>query len=252
MASFKQQLAASCCVLMGCMFASCDKEKTYDKNEIPLDGIVARYLCDNMEGLDESSNGLNLSNSGVTLTEDRFGNDNKAYLFNGSSSFSLLNQELNNQSESQTISLWLKTSSLNSEGFGGLIFGITTIGLTGGTGSRFNVSMKNGIIKCAYGDGYNAEDNTWNELISSQSTFNDSQWHHVVFASKGDDSTAFLTIDGEIAAFTTWSRSNNNRITPLNVFMGGKENNYFTGCIDDVIFYGRALTLEEIMSLYKY
>ena len=55
-------------------------------NYVPANGLVGWWPF-NGNANDESGSGNNGTNNGAILTNDRFGNANKAYTFNGSSSY---------------------------------------------------------------------------------------------------------------------------------------------------------------------
>src|ERR1700733_10715107 len=76
---------------------------------VPKDSLVAWYPF-NGNANDESGNGNNGTNYGATLTTDRFGDSNKAYYFNGTSSYiSGLLSSIKLKNTGITISLWLKS-----------------------------------------------------------------------------------------------------------------------------------------------
>ena len=70
----------------------------------PTNGLVAYYPF-NGSANDESGNGYNGTVNGATLTTDRFGNSNKAYAFNGTSSWIGGNADQYPTNE-RTVSLW--------------------------------------------------------------------------------------------------------------------------------------------------
>ena len=56
--------------------------------QIPTEGLIAHYPF-NGNANDESGYGNDGTVNGATLTEDRFGKSNSAYIFNGTSSNSI-------------------------------------------------------------------------------------------------------------------------------------------------------------------
>ena len=78
------------------------------------DGLVAYYPF-NGDANDESGNLNNGIVNGATLTEDRFGNQNSAYNFDGTSDYIRLpHQKINIFQPSFSISLWIKPTSFPS------------------------------------------------------------------------------------------------------------------------------------------
>ena len=100
------KLIASTVVLIF-LFYSCDK-----KQLVPEIGSgLAGHYPFNGNATDESGSGLNGTEQGATLTDDRFGTANSAYTFDGSPSYISLPSEFDFQARS--ISLWLKALATN-------------------------------------------------------------------------------------------------------------------------------------------
>lgn len=212
-------------------------------------GLVAYYPF-NGNSNDESGNSYDLINYGAELTTDRNGNCESAYSFMGNSGLILSNQILHNQSEAQSISLWFKTDNLNSVSYGGILFGILG-SLPPGSGSRFVISIKDGVIRGSYGDEY-GDDESWAHTLSSDAIiFSNNSWHHIVLVSNGDNSTISLYADAVLIGTLDLAKSNNNVSGSLDIKCGGdKPENYYVGVIDDIRLYNRAITQQEIFELY--
>ena len=88
----------------------------------------------------------------------------------------------------------------------------------------------------------------------STATITDSNWHHVAVTRKnnGADTTVTFYIDGVSSGATTVNTNNYGTATlPIRL---GKESSglsSFDGVLDDIRFYGRALTGAEIAQLYN-
>lgn len=218
-----------------------------NRNEIPLDGIQACYTCSNTTN-DVSGNDYHFMDPGLEYGTDRKNNTEETFIFSGSIGLKLVSQVFNNQSEPQSISLWFKTVSANSVDYGGLIFGILGVE-TAGTASRFEISMKEGIVRAGYGDEWG--DEKWNESLESEETYNDDTWHHLVFISNGDNQMAYLNIDNEVVESRGLVKSNHDVVNNIEFKIGGdKVENYFTGVVDELIYYHRALTSDEVRSIF--
>ena len=189
-------------------------------------GLVAYYPF-NGNSNDESGNSYDLINYSAELTIDRYGNCESAYRFMGNSGLMLTNQILQNQSEAQSISLWFKTDNLNSVSYGGILFGILG-SFAPGFGSRFIISIKDGVIRGSYGDEY-GDDESWAQTLSSDALiFNNDSWHHVVLVSNGDSSTISLYSDAALIGTLDLIKSNNNVGGSLDIKCGGdKPENYY-------------------------
>ena len=88
--------------------------------QIPTNGLVAYYPF-NGNANDESGSGNNGTVNGATLTTDRFGNPNSAYLFNGINNYIIIPNVIINPNSSGTISLWFNLNNLYP-GYGGSYF----------------------------------------------------------------------------------------------------------------------------------
>lgn len=219
-----------------------------DIKEYPEDGIVAHYKGDG-NGNDNGPNGYDLSGY-MAYSADRDGNGTSAFFCDGNNGLTLADQSFPNQSEPQSMSLWFRTSSPNSIDYGGTLFGAFGVQTNGG-GSRFLLSIKDGIVRATYGDEL-GDDNKWGEHLNSSETYHDNIWHHVVFISKGDYKLASLFIDGQLLDSRILTKQNNNIVNNIELKLGGdKVQNYFDGEIDDLILYNRALGTEEVLRLFN-
>ncbi|NBV09794.1 MAG: hypothetical protein EBS09_11940, partial [Flavobacteriia bacterium] len=79
---------------------------------VPANGLVGWWPF-NGNANDESGNGNNGTVNGATLTQDRFGNGNQAYSFDGVDDYFDVGI---NQMDSFTVSLWIKNNSFSSTG----------------------------------------------------------------------------------------------------------------------------------------
>src|SRR5258706_6951163 len=78
-------------------------------------GLVAYYPF-NGNADDASGNGNNGTVNGATLVQNRFGNPNAAYCFDGVSNFINFTSVPATQVDNWSIVAWLKPASLNQEG----------------------------------------------------------------------------------------------------------------------------------------
>jgi hypothetical protein len=95
----------------------------------------------------------------------------------------------------------------------------------------------------------NGAGSTTNVITSK--TFNDGNWHHVVFVRSGSNLTIY--VDGMVAASgtkTTFTFNNANAFAIGNaaVSVSGQ---YFTGKIDDVRVYRYGLTQKQVLDIYN-
>jgi len=207
-------------------------------NQLPTNlqnGLVAYYpFCGNPN--DVSGNGVNMINNGAVLTNDRFGNANSAYAFDGASSTmtipysSALASLVNNFS----VSIWIK-NSLPAVHLGAHILykaGDFSIGINGDNTISF---ASQGIAN----------------LLSSNTVLVNT-WTHVVYTKSGN--TNLVYINGVLDNSSVTNLTLNNHIGQ-NMLVGvaaagGYGGAYrFLGSFNQLMFYNRVLTACEVLQL---
>ncbi len=190
---------------------------------------------------DESGNGNNGTVNGATLTSDRNGNPNAAYFFNGINDNILINPSSSlDINTSITISAWVK-----SDNFTGYIFWRGSnlpahepysIGAGGGLlGFRRDVS-----------DG-----NTTNLVQASSATLNTTEFHHIVGVFDNASNYQSIYVDGVLVQQVVLSGTISYTTSACSNMVGNAINGFpFTGEIDDIGIWNRALTQTEIATLY--
>ena len=174
---------------------------------------------------------------GATLTSNRFGVANSAYLFNGSSSYIDLGRPTNLQFQSNfTLSAWCLFS-------GGSLENPRIISYCWGQGYEL-LTQGNGSSRAFEFISGNYDFNT-------TSSYSQSVWRAVTLVYT--NGTGYFYVNGAFAgsgtnpppiAFTdNLHIGNNPGATPYQ--------DYWGGCIDDVRFYNRALSSIEVSQLYK-
>ena len=209
-------------------------------------GLVASYDF-NGNANDLSSNGNNGTINGATLTTDRFGNANSAYLFNGSSSYiDVMNSSSLNFSNniSFSISSWIKLSGSNSN-YSGIVSKMDN----SGNGYQFIVGNNSVLNKLAteFGQG-----GTGVSLEGNQN-LNDGNWHNVIFIADRIANTISFYVDNNLDIQTTSanvSLANIDNTFNLKIGVDRTLAYYFNGKMDDIKIYNKALTTCEIDSLY--
>ena len=209
--------------------------------------IVAKY---DFNGNADDGSG-NLNNGivhGATLTEDRYGIPNNAYLFDGNDYIDIpFWDSFNFGEEDFAISMWIKTTSTSSTGM--LIQ----------KGSRGEYNSPQYWVRTP--DSYldrNIAFLTSNANPPSPYCYTDSidiadgEWHHIV--AQRSEKLLELYFDCHLVS------SNQDIFRDINddvgVFIGAQHphpgtnsiHNYFNGSIDDVIFFSDNLSLNEIQA----
>lgn len=205
--------------------------------QVPTNGLLFYYPF-NGNTNDVSGNNINANAKNLTLTSDRFGKPNSAYLFNGTnSSMDAYLANYPQTTNSRTITGWFKAQepvAIPSEYY----FTIASYGAVAD-------SFKMNLYKKGYFDVYFEK-----QLFASQENYFNNQW--TFFAMVYDDNTKTTSLyinnvladKGTVTSFTKGFSS---------ICSIGKNNgtNYFEGALDDLGLWNRALTPNELTDLYN-
>ena len=184
----------------------------------------------------------------ATPTEDRCGQDKKAYFFNGNS---YLDTGINSKTviendNSFTVAFWVKPEKSNEHQ--------TIVGSyyrKGKTELRFYIATHKGGWLWGYGD-------KTNETLS-QHPVTANVWSHIGFVYNHDKKEIYIYLNGEEKSY---SFSGTSVMPDLNVYIGARRRSddqasstshdtYFEGAIDEVLIWKEALDIEKMKSLYK-
>jgi len=212
---------------------------------VPKNGLLGWWPF-NGNAIDETNNGNNGTVYGATLTTDRFGLQNSAYSFDGKSS--KIDIPTNSQFDVQsfTFSVWVYRKG----GGSGQI--ISKTNWTNATGESYTIHIEDSYLsldlkknsKCIGGTG-------WNRFTIDKPTSFDNQWQQVVVTYDGVSYKYY--INGGFVAFGTFQG-------PIDVCPGGQVRfgawwqnnaNYFSGKLDDIGIWSRALDAIEVSNLYN-
>jgi hypothetical protein len=208
------------------------------------DGLVAHYPFNgNANNVKGNYNG---TVNGATLTKGRDNVSNTAYLFGGT-----LATGIQNVSDNHYINFG--TGMLSGDGEFSIMMWINTTSSAishilqkrdSSINGEYIVELKNnGKIRFwTYGGGYK-----W--TVTSSSAVNDGNWHHLVLVQKNNGGQMYL--DGSLDQTDNSSGKVNLGLT-LKTYMGGDlrdYNSYYSGKVDDLRIYSRALSASEIQTL---
>ena len=210
-------------------------------------GLVGQYdFSGNANDL--SANNYNGTVNGATLTTDRFGNANSAYIFNGTSDYISVNSApLTNYP--YTISAWIKLNTIDNTGKP--IIGLGELGT-------------NNLKKCYFDPTYG---NTGKpsigvggacDITSTSNVVTTGVWTHMVVTVSSYSSSS-VTFYVNNVAYTQNTTAGTNVPFPLNNAGftigshkgGGSAFSYFSGVLDDIRIYNRVLTACDVDSLYN-
>ena len=205
-------------------------------------GLVAYYPF-NGNANDESGNANHGNVNGPNLTMDRFGNQNKSYQFNGSGDYIEVPDHATLRPSQITLSAWIKRGSLT-----GSILGKTNFPNASNEQYALHIVSGKPLISikqnsnCSPGNGW---------YMSNQEESNESNnWQHI--AGTFDGKLLKIYLDGKL------KKSVLRPVDKVDSCVGGNlqigrwwsgDRMYFSGSIDDIRIYNRALTEEEILIL---
>ena len=206
--------------------------------QINLDSLLIGYWPFNGNATDESGNGNDGTVYGATLTVDRFGNANSAYSFDGTNDYISANPVLPISNQDRSISIWFNTTSASGSN-GWYVNTMTSWGSPSDNNLCSAAVYKAELMFNAFGVSYS---------VYTGQIVNDSNWHNTVITYDGEILKVFLDTV-EVA-----SESRNLNTVNSSFYIGrrvGQDNQFMDGLIDDIRLYSRALSSEEIDSLYK-
>ncbi len=221
-------------------------------------GIISKY---NFEGdaldLVGSNHGIVI---GATPSDDRFGNPNSAYYFDGLNDYiEILNSPtLNFQATDDfSISVWVNVDSIQYDIRGNNNEIIGKWNTYKSTGYPFAIRYWNNYAPSdnqqrIFSLRYDSENCGHNPLITADCAITSGEWHHLVLIKSG--STLLYYQDGILLGTATDNTSltcNTQNSNPIYIGKRDLNTRYFTGFIDDLVFYNRALSADEVNMLFS-
>lgn len=203
---------------------------------VPTDGLVGWWPF-NSNADDESGNGNHGIVTGATLTEDRFGFANSSYSFNGAEYITINNALLPATPTSFTISAWFSSNTLD-----GMIISDRGSDINW---FKYMVGLNANVLKAG---NYSSGCNNPQALTSP---YADNQWNHVVTVKDFQSGIHTLYLNGTLVAqenLLCYHSSTNG--TSIGRWVGITTDGYYEGLIDDIGFWNRALTPDEITALH--
>jgi sugar lactone lactonase YvrE len=219
---------------------------------LPTNGLVAWYPF-NGNANDESGNGNHGNNNGAILVYDRYGVNNSAYSFDGSTH--ILTNNAGPVGTGITLSFWYKSTQnymMQTISYGSTAWG-------GYFGAYLNHYSAQTTGPC-YGPSLTNAGTLINR--NAEGTI-DSNWHHavIIIPTNAQDLTDVITYkDGiqltEICSYANYGAPspNINSGNPIKIGGGwysGYPYNDFNGQLDDIGFWNRVLTPSEITQLFN-
>lgn len=186
----------------------------------------------NGNAMDESGNNLHGTVNGATLSEDRFGNLESAYYFDGNDIITINHNDLLNSEEALSISVWIKPDLQQNA----MILGKSNYI----TATNYLLRTKStGYLQFEYKNFANSND----------TPLEVDEWNHIAVVSQLDNSKQ-IYVNGILASHTEAASPYG---TVSNVLTIGARPGaeYFRGYIDDLIIFKAALSEAEVLSLFN-
>ncbi len=200
-------------------------------------GDLVAYYPFNGNSQDESGFEHHGTVSGAKLTEDRFGNPNRAYLFNGiSDNIKVQNSDKLNFQDAISVSFWMKVGTFYEREAHPLSHGSWE--------NRWKISITDKHVRWTVKTTDGIKD------LDSHTELTLGTFYHVVALYDGADFEVY--IDGELDAFSSFSGQI--LTTTIDLMIGqvlpNNPNYNFNGVLDDIRIYNYALPVSEIVELY--
>ena len=177
---------------------------------------------------DESWHGNTATLFGATWTAGKYG---QGLAFNGSNQY-VTGKDIDFPSGPFTLTGWFKTSV---PGPGKILSKYLS-----STNQIYVMVLANGRVIAGFYDG-----NDWQEVRTSQS-YSDNNWHH--FALVVTTTTVELFIDGVSRGTDTHDNSIPVNNVLWNIGRNANSSQYFTGSLDEIKLYNKALTPAEVIT----
>ena len=210
-------------------------------------GLVAYYPFDGNAN-DESGLGNHGVVSNAVLGEDRLGNSNSAYYFNGTDAGVLVsdNLALRSLGSNYTFSVWMKYASFPTRDS-------TYLFKSAGGGSQVKWNFFHHIQAGPYGIGllqYKTRGGPMSVWCFDHPISTD-HWHMLTFSATGTN--CFIAVDGVVVSVQAGNTALPDT-TGIQLSIGGDEPNggthWFHGLMDEVRIYNRSLSSNEVWELY--
>ncbi len=217
-------------------------------SQIPQDSLLLYYPF-NGNAEDLSSNNFDGTVNGANLVQDRFGNANSAYYFDGTNDYI----ELPNVSQLKpglniSISFWAKLESLNQ--LDNQFF--STSSSSHYSGCTFNTtSTGTGGLNIGYGDNLGGSNSSYRRSKHAEVGFTIGSWYHIVGIFRGPTDMD-IYVDGVL--YSGFYSGTGGSIGYSNVAGAiGKASpiHFYWGTLDDFAYYNKSLTYCEVQELYN-
>lgn len=200
------------------------------------DGLVAYYSFTGNAN-DSSGNGYDGTVVGATLANDKFGNSDSSYYFDGSGDYVDIGDQAGLEGfGAVTISAWINPGLMGNDSYN-----------IAGKEFVYRIDFLQSKIRFLTGNDWGGS------LLTTSQSISNNAWHHIV--ATYDGSTKLVYIDNVVDP-TTITTSGSLNASAKEVSIGGHKQfdtwgHFFRGNIDEVRIYDRALSQAEVTQLYN-
>jgi len=228
--------------------SSIDGNLTYQKPyaEYRFEETTGDTIYDNIGNIDGT-----LFN--VTRTTDRFGRENNALSFNGTSSYATLDNNISSNLDEITVSTWINPTGsgyqriINTRGRG-----------AGGSYAGWQLMINNVSSNWDIYSGIDDAQSNYKSCSNCGSLYAQNNWYNVIMSYKDNQDLNFYIngiLDASVPIGTYGSISNS-----LPVAIGaaiayngvvGTYDHFFNGKMDDILIFDEAIDQEDVSKLYN-
>lgn len=264
-----EALCITLCVLFLILTGCTEKEKDDTSESVNLNSGLVAYYPFSGNANDQSGNGHHGTVNGATLTADRQSSSDQAYSFDGTDDYIDVphNGQLEGMTSGLTLAAWFKTSSTQSQfviSKGGIVRNgsitddVYHLGFKLLSSSMFP-SQVDGAIQGFVADKRQLDFASM-YIAGSSKVVTDGNWHHVAFI--WDKPNLKIYVDGQEDSNLVYYDNKSTNSESLNsvtasLSIGANYNKdsgnytvFFSGSIDEVRIYNRALNASEVSQLY--
>jgi hypothetical protein len=217
---------------------------------VPTNGLVAYYPF-NGNANDASGNGNNGTVNGATLTTDRNGNANSAYLFNGTSNNIGINNPFMGGIQVSSFSLYTRIKTIGSPSSGSA-YNIWGKSFSWGE-INFGVDSNN-TVYIVWANSNNG--NTYTHIQTTSSIIPNT-WYDVIITFQNSEVKIYFNATNQASidyygtnSLANFAQDSNSNKIGSRIF-GGQTVQYFNGVIDDFGVWNRALSQQEVTTIYN-
>lgn len=205
------------------------------------DGLVAYYPF-NGNADDASGNGNDGIVDGAILSEDRFGNPNSAYIFDGIDVW-IYTQSVDQALTEKTMSAWVKLNDVSQQGGG-----VVSLETPEADPNFDSIVYNEQGTGWGFGSDYFRRTDEWSGYCEKSS-----QWVHITATYQDYQYKLYRNGDLilETTSFSAYNFPDTNRILIGRRHTPRSDNTFLNAQIDEVRIYNRALSESEIQELYN-